>query len=560
VPVCEPLTYAAAPFAMAASDLDGDGSVDLAWVEQPGSNLSYGPVKVALGLPGGGFGPTASYPFPIAGAAFVDPWWFGIPEMTFVATPAGLYLVLVPSGPATVAFLRAGTAGASPAWATGFPPAVWFAVSGIAPRDTTGTRMAAWSTGGDLAFFDVGPAGATAPVYSTVARPSMCATFTDIDGDGTLDFVAGEAMLKASNVLFGDGDARYGERPRFTADGSWAGLGDLDGDGAGDLVAASGDRALRVLFGGDGQLSYGPEVTLEHAAIGVGAGDLGDVRPSAIVVDETGDVRRVAIGADGSTMTPTTLGTVSVYYSHPIRVLAHDFGGTDAGLDVLVAVENGDRTNGGSYTASGFIRNAGGVAVVTSDILWQDRWCDELPAGTNEAIALCVATDRMSLRLHRSVLTTYSSPWTDVGPYAELNGTGGAGSLAGAGTLPTGEAVFVASPGTGSAPSPVLAVTVAPGGGATITTLPGAVGPVTGALLGDLDGQGGLDLVVAAGGEVRTFLAGAAPGSYDAADRLAAPGAPGAFLPHAAGGPLDVIFGTGSALIPVFGDGVGGLQ
>jgi hypothetical protein len=567
-PVCEPLAYAAAPFAMAASDLNGDGRIDLAWVEQAGANLSYGPVKVALGLAGGGFGATTSYAFPISGAAYVDPWWFGVPDMTFVGTPAGLYLVLVPPGgssPATIGLLRAGVGGASPSWAPGFPPSLYFPVSGLAPRDATGTRLAAWSTSGSLAFFDEGASGPTPTVYSSVASPSMCATFTDVDGDGTPDFVAGEAASSASDVLLGDGDARYGERPRFAASAIWSGLGDLDGDGAGDLIAASGDRALRVLFGAAGQFAYGPEVTLEKAVVGIGGGDLGDARPSAIVVDESEQVKRVVISADGATMTSTPLGTVSLYYSHPIRVLAHDFGGTAAGLDAMVVTENGDRTNGGRYTATALVRNVvSGVESVSpqsSTILWQERWCDVLPAGTNEAIALCLASDLRSLHLYRSVLSGYNQPWTQLGPLAALTATVGTGALAGAGTLPTGEAVFVASPGSATSPAPVLVVTIAPGGAATITTLIDAAGPVTGALLADLHGSGGRDdLVVSTGGEVRTFLAGTTAGSYVAADRLSAPGLPGAFVRHATGAPFDVVFGTGSALIPVLGDGTGGLQ
>jgi hypothetical protein len=103
-------------------------------------------------------------------------------------------------------------------------------------------------------------------------------------------------------------------------------------------------------------------------------------------------------------------------------------------------------------------------------------------------------------------------------------------------------------------------VTVAPGGAPTFSTLPNAVGPVTGAQLGDHDGDGGLDLVVSSGGAVRTYLASGTPGSWVEADRIAAPGLPGALVRHAAGGPHDVIFGTGSALIPVLGDGAGGLQ
>ena len=565
-PVCEPIAYAAAPFAMAAADLNGDGRTDLAWVEQAGANLSYGPVKVALGLAGGGFGATASYAFPIAGAAYTDPWWFGIPDMSFVGTPTGLYLALVPPNPpggyAGISLLRAGASGANPSWAAGFPPSVYFPTYGFAPRDAAGTQLATWDTGGSLAFFDVTGTGPTPPIYSSVANPSMCATFTDVDGDGMRDFVAGEAAYTASDVLLGDGDAAYGSRPRFLASGAWAGLGDLDGDGAGDLVAASGDRGLRVLFGGDGQFAYGPEVTLEKAAVGIGAGDLGDVRPSAIVVDESGAVKRVLISADGATLTPTQVGTVSLYYAHPIRVLAHDFGGAAAGLDVLVVTENGDRTSGGRYTATALVRSAGGSATAASStILWQERWCDVLPAGTGEAIALCVASDLRSVHLYRSVLSGYNQPWTQLGPFAQLTATAGSGSLAGAGTLPTGEAVFVASPGSATSPAPVLAVTVAPGGATTITTLPYAAGPVTGALLGDLDGTGGRDLVVSSGGEVRTFLADpVTAATWDATDRLSAPGVPGAFVRHAAGGPFDVVFGAGSALIPVLGDGLGGLQ
>src|SRR5512133_2332527 len=101
-----------------------------------------------------------------------------------------------------------------------------------------------------------------------------------------------------------------------------------------------------------------------------------------------------------------------------------------------------------------------------------------LPAGNGaagEVVALCVATDLRSLHVYRSaVLGGYSQPWTQLGPFAQLTAAAGSGSLAGAGTLPTGEAVFVASPGSGASLAPLLAVTVAPGGATTITTPPGA--------------------------------------------------------------------------------------
>ena len=58
-------------------------------------------------------------------------------------------IIIVPSAPgqgARIFLLRAGTGGAAPTWAAGFPVSFAWPVSGVAKRDAAGTQMAAWST------------------------------------------------------------------------------------------------------------------------------------------------------------------------------------------------------------------------------------------------------------------------------------------------------------------------------------------------------------------------------------------------------------------------------
>lgn len=582
-PTCETVAVAAAPFAMTSADVNGDGRPDLVWVEQAGSNLSYGPLKVALGLAGGGFGATLSYPFPASspppGEAYIDPWWFGIPEMSLVGTPLGVYLVLVgpSSTPAHIMLLRAGTGGASPAWATGFPLTLpgGVATFGVAARDATGAHMAAWSISGQLYFFDVGPSGPTLPTFSSAATPTLCATFTDVNGDGIPDLVAGNSAASASDVLFGDGGSRYGQRPWFARTGAYGALGDLDGDGLGDMIVASGERSVRVLFGGSGQLAYGPETALVQPVTGLAGGDLGLPRPSALVVDQAGTVSRLGLNADGTAGAPTTLGAVDVYFSHPTHVSVHDFGGTAAGKDALVVMENGDRTSGGRSTGYVLFRNTGAAGRSSTDLLWTEQWCEMLPAGSpgTEIVALCMATDRQTQHLFRSVVGppgayTFVTPWDPIA-VPSLAGTAQNGDLKPAGIFvdpsaaatTAAKAVFVSSPGA-AAGSKVYAVTVATGKQVTITQLPGASGPVTGAVLAPLVPGAGSNpslLVVSAGGQVLTYLM-TGPGSFSPVATTAAPGVPAAVLPLTTAATNDVLFATPDDFVPLVGNGSGGLQ
>jgi hypothetical protein len=438
-------------------------------------------------------------------------------------------------------------------------------IYGLAPRDDTGARMAAWNmTNGQLGFFDLGPSGPTTTVVSTNAHPTLCTTFTDVNGDGLPDLVSGDSSASASDILFGDGGSRYGQRPWFARSGVYAALGDLDGDGLGDVVVPSGDRSIRVLFGGSGQLAYGPETALPLPVIGLAAGDLGLSRPAAAVVDQAGTLWRIGFAVDG-TATPVQLGSVYLYYSHPSRVGVYDLGGTAAGGDVVVVTENGDRTSGGRYVGNVYYRNTGGVAQATTNLLWQEKWCESLPAVTPgtppaELAALCVNADLANVHLYRSVVGQGASnaPW-DAISVPSLAGTGLNAYVAAAGTLPGGQALFVSSPGAASGPQKVYAVAVGTGMSVTITPLAGATGPVTGAALGTVGMSGAGWLVVSAGGEVRTYLV-SGPGSFTPVAVTAAPGVPAAILPLSTATTNDVLFATPDAFVPLVGNGSGGLQ
>jgi hypothetical protein len=169
-----------------------------------------------------------------------------------------------------------------------------------------------------------------------------------------------------------------------------------------------------------------------------------------------------------------------------------------------------------------------------------------------------MSSSSTSAHLYRSVLQRplWTAAWSPIAAPA-LAGTAANASLVAAGTGASGEAVFVASPGAAGSP-PVYAVTVTAGGNVTVSALAGAAGPVTGAALGPLR-AGQQDLVVAAGGAVRTYLA-AGGGAYGPGPSGAAPGRPIAVLPLTAAGTADVLFATPDAFVPVAGDGAGGVR
>ncbi len=173
-----------------------------------------------------------------------------------------------------------------------------------AESDTVDVRLGTGAAGGELGaalsfpakgtlFLDAGDANGdgrldlltTQPVFSkrfvrpgrgdgtfgppipvqTAGGPAE-ARFADIDGDGRLDLVAAEdsGFTDFIFLFFGSGRGQFGAEPRFPAGDTpeGAALGDLDLDGRLDLVLAnqlSNDLSVRL---GQGGAAFGPETRL----------------------------------------------------------------------------------------------------------------------------------------------------------------------------------------------------------------------------------------------------------------------------------------------------------
>ncbi len=179
----------------------------------------------------------------------------------------------------------------------------------------------------------------------------------------------------------------------------------------------------------------------------------------------------------------------------------------------------------------------------------------------NEVVALCMAPDLATLRLFRAVSTPdVSGLALERDPGAVARRSGIQRRPRGAGTLPTGEAVFVASPGVASGTQRTYAVTVAPGGLVTVSQLTGTSGAVTGARLGPLR-AGKWDLWRSPPAARSARSSPARPrDSYSAGTASAAPGLPAAILPMTTAAKGDVLFATPDAFVPLVGDGAGGLR
>ncbi len=577
-PTCVPLTTTAAPiFAMAAGDLNGDGIPDLAWVTNPSSNSSPGPVYVAYGDGSGGFtnaGAPAQFAFPIASAFYTDPWWWGNPETSFLMVPAGLFImVTAPAGYPQVVFLRGGTPGA-PAWAvSGFPlvPPGGYDIWGIGARSAAGDQLAAWSfQTGTVEGFDLTGSPSWSPIAS-VGNAIQCAIFPDVNGDGAPDLVVGASASSTADVLWGDGNGGFGQRARFGNLTAWAPAGDVNGDGIGDVVGATGSPGLRVLFGVNHQLAYGPETLLATPATLVTAGDLfGNGGRAVAWFDQSQKIYRSPILANGSLGAASLLIGFGASSLRPTRLFPFDGGGTGPGKDLFVVLRQGDATFGFSYFVYVAKRNG------TSDyagFLWQARACDFLPVGANDVFALCTK-DSNNLTLYRS---TRGTPWsdfvetTDATLLTALAGTGGArASTADAGVLSDGTGIFLgaASTPSGNVAVKVLSLQVASGILTwKITALASPTSPLGGAALGFLDSAITPGIAVLSGGQV-TVLKRDATKPTDASayvpisapSATGAPGAIGGIVPLASGTNGDVLMFTGEEIVPLKNDGTGHLN
>ncbi|MFO7586596.1 MAG: VCBS repeat-containing protein [Gemmatimonadota bacterium] len=252
-PVGLPFTPGAAPSAVAAGDLTGDGRVDLLV-----ANTDDGTVVLLAGDGAGGWSAAR-------------------------AIPAGENPVDVALGDLD---------------GDGDLDAV------VANHETDYVTLLANDGGGRLAPFP------RSPLRLDLAPHPHAVELADLDGDGRLDLLVDDRHAEAILLLRGAGDGTFDrDAVRIDVGGDpYRGmyLADLDGDGLTDIITPNPRTVAVTLRSADG--GFAPPREIPSAGpFEVGAGDLdGDGRLDLVVADEPGPVRVLAGNGDG-TFRPTAL-------------------------------------------------------------------------------------------------------------------------------------------------------------------------------------------------------------------------------------------------------------
>jgi len=349
--------------------------------------------------------------------------------------------------------------------------------------------------------------------YTTESQRSYALVLGDLNGDGILDLVtAGDSGPGMATVRLGTGNGLFGTATSYATESqrsSDLALGDLNGDGILDLVTAgdSGPGMATVRLGtGDG--TFGTATSYGAESSGSFALSLGDLNGDGILDLVTGGYGAsgtvtVRLGAgDGSFGGTTTYGTSSVN-----GISLGDLNGDDIldlvtteGGAVAIRLGNGSGSFGASTTYS-----ASTAADVTLGDLNGDGIFDIVTAGGvgGGVATVALGNGNGSFGATTSYVTedTFSTSVT----LGDLNGDGildlvtaGYGGGYGSGT-----GFFTVRLGTGSGSF---------GMATSYETQSSYIGSSLDVTLGDLNGDGVLDLVSAEYGFVTTRLMGTVNG------------------------------------------------
>lgn len=504
---------------LAAADLDGDGNVDLAWMDMSSLRVSY--------RLGGAFQPSLALPLPdgcLMALSLGRRARGGLVPFTATADAAktSLAAMMVCSGYPRIVRIDGGSPAAR---APTFDPAIGlttyagFDVASYRAGTAAPPLLVNFGQEGLIDGVRLDPAGPSAVAVSPRAPLSISwAGFPDADGDGTPDLLAVGASTHAY-LLLGDGDGRFGRRPRVRGITAWAPAGDLDGDGLADVVVATVDRQLVLLLGGADQLAWGPSAPIDSPALALAVGDfMGS--PSVVYLDRSGRAYRATIGAGPSFGPPQSLSLWLTQTPVGARLGVADLGGTAAGPDLWLPQET--LFDPIPYLASGLFDAGGGIRVPSGPLAPSTR-CAQLPigAGSFQVVAVCPEATGDGIAAYASS----GGAFIPLAGWPGLPGVGQANAeVIPAGREADGTAVFVATPSGPAGARHRHALTIAPG---TLAVRIQDLGteadiPAAHALLADIDGDGARDLVVSNDGRGRVLLGSPRPDGGSAY----APGSP----------------------------------
>lgn len=614
---CMALPYASASLpaaALATADWDADGFPDVVWL------LRY-PVNglmIAWGTAGGGF-EGRPHAVPANGATYVE--LRKLPESfayTFNSQGDGAQdrMLTVDEG----VLLRLGVGNPQRNWAVLYDPvnarltqvdpaaAADPTIQGFArfwPAPGVEERFLSWNgASGRLSSFlvdDVARAvvPASRPLAADLPFGVGCVATPDVNGDGLSDLVAAGEGSSYAVVVAGEGDGRFGARPRWSGVGAPLAGADLDHDGVGDLVVSQ--DGLVVLYGGEGQLARGQRVTGASARVVAAPQLCSTDGKRAILYQDAGgsfwSVRDEGTGSFGAPRVFAVPTAANAAYTWPLDALVpglfnvHSSSYTTCQELIASRVDLLGRSNASVLVTYG----PDGASEFPFNVLPPfgepvARACTYLPVGradgsNGDAVAgACVVQDAglpgtpyTKVALWGATRSGTAWPiWAPIGSKPGTNLLVPEAAVAGAGTLGNGRPVFVAGldgalwTAVVTAPDPGVPT----GWSVTWTALPaaGLLRPEA-ALLGDLRGGGarrdlvvtGQALALVPGGTV--VLTGDGAGAFTFLQRLAAAAAPALAAPLTKDGPADVVGLSGAGakaglapelvLLRNLGDGTG---